>query len=121
MAEPARFSWSFKTIRSLLWTTYQEWTADDAPHMGASLAFYTMLSLAPLLVVMIAIAGWVLGQREVSSQLMAQIQNLVGAQGAKAIEEMLKAAGNSKKGGIASALGVLMLLFGASSVLGELR
>jgi membrane protein len=114
-------SWSWTKIKPLLLTTYKEWNEDDAPHMGAALAFYTILSLAPLLIIMITIAGWVLGQNNVSSQLMAQIQGLVGTEGAKAIEEMLKSAGNSKKGVIANALGIATLLFGASSVLGELR
>ena len=114
-------SWPWAKIKLLLLTTYKEWNEDDAPHLGAALAFYTILSLAPLLIIMITIAGWVLGQNNVSGQLMAQIQGLVGTEGAKAIEEMLKSASNSRKGVIANALGLATLLFGASSVLGELR
>jgi membrane protein len=121
LTESNRFSWSWADIKSLLFATYKEWSEDDAPHIGAALAFYTILSLAPLLVVMIAIAGWVLGQKAVSGQLMTQIQGMVGSEGAKAIQEMLKAASNPKQGIAASALGLLTLLFGAASVLGELR
>ncbi|HUS07928.1 MAG TPA: YihY/virulence factor BrkB family protein [Bryobacteraceae bacterium] len=115
------FSWSWPQVKSLVLTTYKEWTEDDAPHMGASLAFYTMLSLAPLLVITLAIAGWALGEKAASGQLMDQIRGMVGSDGAQAIEAMIKGAGSKKQGAIASIAGFVMLFFGATSVVGELR
>ena len=90
--------------------------------MGASLAYYTILSLAPLLIVVIAAAGLVFGQQAAQGALVGQIQGLVGKEGAQAIQTILQQAGAKKSSGaIASIIGFLTLLFGASSVAIELR
>ncbi|MFN0106100.1 MAG: YihY/virulence factor BrkB family protein [Bryobacteraceae bacterium] len=112
---------SFQDWKALAVATYNEWTWDDAPRLGAALAFYTVLSLAPLLVVMIAIAGWALGREATMGQLMGQVQWMVGRDGAKAIEEMVKSASDRQAGIIASLLGTATLLIGATSVVAELR
>jgi len=120
--EHHKFSWSWKQIKELLTNTYHEWSAVEAPRMGASLAYYTILSLAPLLIVVIAIAGFAFGHDAASAALVTQIQGMVGQEGAQAIQSILKHAAEKKTTGtIASIIGFLTLLFGASSVALELR
>ena len=90
--------------------------------MGASLAYYTILSVAPLLLVLIGIAGLVFRRDDVSHALITQIGNLVGSQGTDAITEILRSASQKKSSGtLATVFGSLMLLFGASSIALELR
>ena len=89
--------------------------------MGASLAFYTLLSLAPLLLVLVSVTGLVLGQTEAQTTIVAQVSALVGAQGAKSVQILLEGSRNTTHGVIATVFGVLTLLFGASGVLIELR
>jgi membrane protein len=117
-----KFRWSWTQIRGLLANTYREWSAVEASRMGASLAYYTVLSLAPLLIVVVAVAGMVFGRQAAQGALLGQIQDLVGKQGAEAIQSILQQAGQNKSTGmLASIVGFLTLLFGASSVALELR
>ena len=117
-----RFTWSWEQIKSLFVKTYNEWNIVEAPRMGASLAYYTILSLAPLLVIVIAIAGWVFGEQASRGALVAQIQGLVGREGAEAIQGIIQHAASKKATGtVASIIGFVVLLFGASSVAIELR
>lgn len=106
---------------SLLKTTWKEFNEDEAPRLGAALAYYTALSLAPLLILMIALAGLVFGDEAARGQLFEQIDGMVGTDGAKAIQEMVQNASKPASGIIASIIGFLTLLFGASSVAGELK
>src|SRR5215467_2949588 len=78
-----------KELLELLKVTVYEWIDDRAPRLGASLAFYTLLSLAPLLVVIVAVAAIVYGQEAARGQLVWQIQDLVGPEGAKAIQGLI--------------------------------
>jgi len=94
---------------------------DKAPRLGAALAYFTIFSLAPLLVIVIAIAGLVFGREAIAGQLAAQMQNLVGEQGAKAIEDMVASASKPQSGAIATIIGVAMLLFGAMGLFGQLQ
>jgi membrane protein len=112
---------SFADWKSLLARTYAEWNDDQAPRLGAALAYYTVLSLAPLLIILIAVAGLVFGQEAAQGQLFDEIQSMVGADGAEAIQEMVKNASKPSSGIIASIIGFVMLVFGASSVAGELK
>lgn len=104
----------------LLRSAFTEWVDDKAPRLGAALAFYTALSLAPLLVVVLAIAGLAYGQKAVEGQLVWQIQDMVGVEGAKAIQALISAAHRPSSGVIATILGLLTLFFGASSAFAEL-
>src|SRR2546427_11224939 len=76
-----------------------EWVADDALSLGAALAYYTVFSMAPLLVLVIAIAGLVLGRAAAEGELVGQIGNLVGQAGAQAIPDQVKRASGAKGGG----------------------
>jgi membrane protein len=101
--------------------TIAEWSTDSASSRAAALAFYAALSISPLLIIAISIAGLVFGADQVRSQVMAQIQDLVGQSGAEVIESMLRST-NSKSGGfIATALGLGTLLLGAGGVFIELQ
>ena len=101
--------------------TVSEWNDINAPRLGAALAFYTMLSIAPLLVLSIAIVGIVVGSNSAQGQVLVQIQNVIGVQGRVAIEGLLEHAHRLSEGLSAVAMGLLLLLFGASGVFGELR
>jgi membrane protein len=108
-------------IKALLGDTVNEWYKHKAPRLGASLAFYTLLSLAPLLVVVIAIAGLMFGQDAAQGRIVEQIQGLVGRDSAVAIQAMVEGARKPAAGTIATILGLLTLFFGATTVVAELR
>jgi membrane protein len=99
----------------------EEWNADNAPRLAASLAFYALLSLAPLLVVVVAIAAIAYGKQAAQGQLFWQIRGLVGPDGARTIQDLLKGAYRPGTGALATALGVLTLMVGASTVVVELH
>jgi membrane protein len=99
----------------------QDWFRHRVPRLGASLAFYTLLSLAPLLVVILGIAGLAFGRQAAEGQLVWQIQELVGRKGAEAIQLLIQHASNPAAGGLATVVGVVTLFFGASAVVTELR
>ncbi len=111
-------------IRQDWWAMLKEtgagWVADKAPRLAAALAFYTILSAAPLLVVALSIAGMVYGRAAVEGQLVEQMRGLVGEEGAKAIQSMIAAAGGPGSG-LAMVIGIVMLLLGASGVFAELQ
>ncbi|HYI97462.1 MAG TPA: YihY/virulence factor BrkB family protein [Bryobacteraceae bacterium] len=113
--------WSLPSIKQLVMETYQEWNDDQAPRLGAALAYYTVLSIAPLLIIVIAIAGFVFGRDAAQGQIFYQIREMVGSEGASTIEEMIKGASNKESGVLASLIGFVTLLFGATSVVAELR
>ncbi len=111
-----------KFIWNLLRETFTEWQADKVSLWAAALAYYTAFSLAPLLVIAIAIAGAVFGQEAAQGEIVGQIQGLVGKQGAEAIQAMLQNAQRPGSGGaVATAIGIGALLLGASGVFGQLQ
>jgi membrane protein len=110
-----------KQMRQLLVTAFKEWNQDQAPQMAAALAYYTVFSLAPMLLLVIAIAGIFLGQEAAQGQVLSQFQGLVGEQGALAIQAAIKNADESQRGGIASVISIVALIFGASGVLFQLQ
>jgi membrane protein len=112
---------STHSVWDLIKQTASNWNEIDAPRLGAALAFYTMMSVAPLLVVSIGIAALAFGREAASGQIVWQIQNLVGTEGGKAIQSLLASASKPGHGVAATVVGFLMLLFGASAVFGELR
>jgi membrane protein len=97
------------------------WLKHNASSLGAALAFYTLFSIAPILVIAVAIAGYVFGPSVAETQLLQQMQGLLGESGANAVQGLLTSAHQSDKKGIAAAIGVVTLLVGASSVFGELQ
>jgi len=108
-----------------LWSMVKEsvtaWIDDFAPSMGASIAYYTAFSIAPLLIIVIAIAGFVWGQEAASGYLYSQLSGILGDEGTKAVQAMVASAGNMKEGVIATVVGVVLLLVGATTVFAELQ
>jgi membrane protein len=89
--------------------------------MGAALSYYTLFSIAPLLLIVIAVAGFFFGADEVRGALFAQLGGLMGDEGAKAIEEMLETANRPREGLLSTISGLAVLLVGATTVFGELQ
>jgi membrane protein len=110
-----------RAMFALLKTTYWEWNKDKAPRMGAALAYYTIFSLAPLLIIAVAIAGLAFGMQAAQGEIAGQIQGLVGRDGAKAIEDLIQSAHKPSHGVIGSMVGVLALFLGASGVFCEIQ
>jgi membrane protein len=97
------------------------WLHDGAPSMGAAVAFYTLFSMAPLLLLAIAIAGFVIGSDVARDLLVNQLTSLMGEKGAGAIQSVLEAADDRTEDVFAAAVSLVTLVIGASTVFGELR
>jgi membrane protein len=105
----------------LLRKTLTEWQEDKAPRLAAALAYYTAFSLAPILVIAIAVVGLVFDRQAAREQVVRQINSLAGPQGAELIDTMLNAAQDMGENMLATVFGVLALIFGASGVFGQLQ
>jgi len=101
--------------------TWTEFNNDKAQRLAAALAYYILFSIAPLLLIAIAIAGLAFGRSQAQAQIVAQLRTLTGAAGAKAIEEMLVSAAKPRTGTFAIVIGIATLLFGAAGVFGNLK
>lgn len=106
---------------TLLKETAGAWAEDYAPSMGAALSYYSLFSIAPLLLIVIAIAGLAFGEEAARGAIFGQLQGLVGEESAKAVEAMLQAADKPKQGLVSTAIGVAVLILGAMTVFGELQ
>jgi len=105
----------------LLKCTVKRFIAKDTFTMGAALSYYTAFSLAPILIIAIAVAGMVFGDEAAQGYLSTEMQGAVGPSVAKAVEEMVKNARQSGGGSTATVVGVVALLFGAGGVFGQLQ
>ena len=112
---------NIKTSLELLKETFSEWNKDKASRLAAALAYYTVFSLAPLLIIVIAIAGSVFGEEAARGAIVGQIQGLVGRAGAEVIQAAIQNASKPAEGTIASIISVIVLIFGASGVFAELQ
>ncbi|MEG4282318.1 YihY/virulence factor BrkB family protein [Microcoleus sp. A006_D1] len=112
---------NLKTVISLLKETFTEWQEDKAPTLAAALAYYTVFSLAPLLIIVIAIAGLVFGADAAQGQIVTQLQSLIGKDGAQTVQELILKASEPKSGMIATLVGIATLLWGASNVFTNLK
>jgi membrane protein len=112
---------SLKDIPSLIGVTLQTWHDDRAPRLGAALSYYVILSLAPAVVIVLAISGWAFGAKAAQGRLVWQIQHVVGSEGAKVIQTMIKGMHPQSTGLVATVLGLVTLFFGASAAVHELR
>jgi membrane protein len=97
------------------------WLGDRAPSMGAAIAYYTVFSLAPVLILIIAVAGLAFGQRAAEGALFDQIAELVGHESAGAIQAMLRSASGTGSGIVATLIGLAALIIAATGVFGELQ
>ncbi len=108
-------------VIAFLHEIYDQWQKDNALSHGAALAYYTLFSMAPLLMLIIAIAGFVLGRAAAQGELVGHIAGVIGPDAARTVEGMIASVSAPKSGLIASAISLLTMLFGASGVFGQLR
>jgi membrane protein len=107
---------------TFLKTVTAKWIEGEPFELAAALSYYTLFSLAPLLVIAITLAGFIFGREAAQNQVVLTIQGLIGEESARAIQEMIQnASNNSKTGVISSSVSLIALLFGAGGVVGELQ
>ena len=119
MTEPHRLGVS--EIRQMLKDSVSAWLADYAPSMGAALSYYTIFSIAPLLVIVIAIAGLAFGEKAASGAIFEQMRGMVGDSGATAIQGLVASASKPAASIFAAVTGLVTMVLGATTVLGELQ
>lgn len=101
--------------------TVYSWLDDRAPTIGAAIAFYTMFSLAPMLVIVVAVAGFVFGREAAEGALFGELAKLVGPESAGAVQAMLRSASSTRSGIIATVVGIGTLIATATAVFSELQ
>jgi membrane protein len=111
----------FSQAIHLLKDTFHEWNEDKAPRLGAALAYYSVFSIGPLLVIAIAVAGLIFGREAAQGEVVDEIKGTVGEPVARALQQMLANASDPGWGTAAALLGIITLLFGASGVFGQLQ
>jgi len=111
----------FRSALAVVNESFSEWKEDNASRLAASLAYYTAFSMAPLLVLVISIAGLLGGQKAAQDAVIGQVQGFMGEQGKEFIQSMLVSASQPRSGLVASVIGIVALLFGALGVFGELQ
>ena len=109
------------TFLQLFWAAIKGWSTDDVPRLGASLAYYTLFAISPILIIVIAIAGTVYGPDAVRGQIVGEIGGLIGQQGAAAIQTLLQSAHRDSTGSLAVVIGTATLLIAASGAFLELQ
>lgn len=110
-----------RRILNILKEAALRYNADNCLSHGAAIAYYTIFSLAPVLLIVIAVAGLIFGEDAARGAVVDQISGLMGQQGADTIQGMLQSASNKKSGIIATVLGVVFLVFTASGVFSEMQ
>jgi membrane protein len=105
----------------MLVKTVADWNADNGQQKGAALAYYTTFSLAPLLLIAMALAGLVVGNGATHDFVMTQIRTMIGHESARAIDDLLLNISQPGASKVVSTIGVFVLLLGASGVVGELQ
>ena len=108
-------------LRDFLGEIVAEWQRDDALSMGAALAYYAIFSMAPLIILIIAFAGLVLGEKAAEGELVGQIGGVVGQAGAQTIQDMVARVSSPKAGVVASVVSVVTITLGATGVFGQLQ
>src|SRR3954469_9026583 len=120
-ATTARSPMYLRRLRHVLSKAGNAWMDDHAQSMGAALSYYTVFSLAPLLLIAISVAGLAFGREAAQGAVVDQLQGLIGQQGARAIQDLLRNVSRPSEGVIATVTGVVVLVIGATSVFAELQ
>src|SRR5436190_23118607 len=110
-----------RVVWSLIRETFFEWSEDRAPRLGAALAYYTVFALAPGLLVITALAALLLGKDAAQSQIIDEVQQLVGFSGALAVQAAIESAGTTGVSLAATTFGAVTLIFALWGVFGELQ
>lgn len=111
----------FKQIWALIKAAASSWSDDYAPSMGAALSYYTLFSIAPLLLIVISVAGMVFGEEAARGEIFGQLNGLMGSEAAAAIQGLLESVNKPAKGFLATIMGVGLVLIGATTVFAELQ
>ena len=112
---------NFKKAWELIRATFADWSEDKAPRLAAALSYYTIFSLAPLLVLVIAITGFIIGNNEaIRQEIIAQVQGMIGQQGADAVKTIIDNAAKPSNGILATVLSIVTLFIGATGLFGQL-
>jgi membrane protein len=106
---------------ALIKSAVAAWIEDYAPSMGAALSYYTVFSLAPVLLIVISIAGLIFGTEAARGEIFGQLRGLMGVDAAKVIEDVLTSVSKPTEGIAATVIGLVLLLIGATTVFGELQ
>lgn len=117
----ARAGSLFAAVVALFRDAAQSWFRDHAQSMGAALAFYTIFSIAPLLLIVIAVAGTVFGEEAARGEIYYQLQGMLGSQGARAVQDLLESARRPAESVPAAVAGLAVLFVAATSVFAELQ
>ncbi|MCD9119650.1 YihY/virulence factor BrkB family protein [Cupriavidus sp. UGS-1] len=118
---PRRAVGAVRNLYGLLKDTVSAWIDDYAPSMGAAIAYYTVFSVAPLLLIVISVAGVVFGAEAARGAIVTELQGFIGTEGAKAIEDMLAAVSEPATSTLTTLAGLVTLLIGATTVFAELQ
>jgi membrane protein len=108
-------------LKEIAKETFSEWSEDKASRLAAALSYYTLFSVAPLLIIAIAVAGLAFGREAATDQIVGQIRGMVGQEGAEVIQTILQNASKTSTGIVATIVGVVTLLIGASGAFGQLQ
>lgn len=112
---------SFKKWWDLLKATFKEFSADDTWTLGAALSYYTVFSLAPLLLIIITAAGIIFGKEAVQGEIYGQVKDFLGSEGATQVQDMVKLAYQPENSILMTVIGIGTLLFGATTVFYQLQ
>jgi len=105
----------------LLKLTFEEWTNDNAFELSAALAFYTIFSIAPVLLIAVGVASFFLTPDTATNQIVGEMEQMIGAQGANAVRQVIESSRGFGKGVWAMSIGIVTLIMGATAVFGELQ
>src|SRR6187455_1956556 len=108
-------------ILTIFGTALTAWWDDDAPRLGASLAYYTLFAIAPVLLVATAIAGMVFGAEAVGGEIVGQLDQLLGREGALAVQSLLEGASQRRTGIVATIVGSVAFVVAATGAFLELQ
>jgi|UPI0003690886 membrane protein len=112
---------NWQIVWGLLQETFHEWQKDKASRLAAALSYYTIFSIAPLLIIVIAIAGAVFGEAAATNAIFNQLRGLIGPEGAKVIQDAIANASQPKAGTVASLISIAVLFIGATGLFAELQ
>ena len=112
---------NYKDFSDVLKTAAVGWVRDYAQSMGAALAFYTVFSIAPLLLIVISVTGLAFGEEVARGEIYSQLDGMLGKPGALAVQDLIESAGKPAENMMAAVFGVVLLFIGATSVFAELQ
>jgi membrane protein len=112
---------ALRSVWSIVKQSFAEWSADKGPRLGAALSYYTVFALAPLLLLVISVAGLAFGRAAVEGRIFGELAGILGPDAAKLVQAAVAKASHPRGGAIGAALGLVVLIVGATGVVGELQ